>query len=368
MNAKRPDALPARRLAGIALTCCVLALSLSACQRQAETASGDTRPAVQLTKLEPADASAIRIFTGRVEQTSISPLAFEVSGRVVQIAVLEGASLKRGQLIARLDDEPYKLQLERANAQYQQLSDNLKRQAVLRKDGILSQAAYEQLSAATDGARAARDLANRDLRNTRLVAPFDGRLARRNIEIEQTVQAGAPAFNFENIGRVDIGVDLPQSIAERLLVDKTLRAEAWLPERPQNRFPLVFRERTTQTSPTSSGYRLVFSVEGQQSAMLFPGMALRVQISDTARQVAQRDNAYFAIPMAAVSIGADGQRSLWRYDAASGRVHAVPVSVREIRNDDAVVAGAVAEGDRVVAGGSQFMKEGMAVRPMDAPQ
>jgi multidrug efflux pump subunit AcrA (membrane-fusion protein) len=82
----------------------------------------------------------------------------------------------------------------------------------------------------------------------------------------------------------------------------------------------------------------------------------------------QRDNNYFAIPMAAVAIGADGQRSLWRYDAASGRVHAVPVNVREVRNDDAVVSGAVADGDRVVAGGSQFMKEGMAVRPMEAAQ
>jgi multidrug efflux system membrane fusion protein len=49
-------------------------------------------------------------------------------------------------------------------------------------------------------------------------------------------------------------------------------------------------------------------------------------------------------------------------------VHAVPVNVREIRNDDAVVAGPVAQGDRVVAGGSQFMKEGMAVRPLDARQ
>ncbi|ADG20126.1 efflux transporter, RND family, MFP subunit [Paraburkholderia atlantica] len=376
MNANRSDAPRPRRTASVLLTgvlscalTCALAVSQSGCQRQTETQTGDTRPAVQLTRVEPADAFVIRIFTGRVEQTSISPLAFEVSGRVVQIAVLEGASVKRGQVIARIDEEPYKLQLQRANAQYQQLSDNLKRQAVLRKDGILSQAAYEQLSAATDAARAARDMASRDLRNTRLVAPFDGRIARRNIEIQQVVQAGAPAFNLENVGRVDVGVDLPQSIAERLFVDKTLRAEAWLPERPQNRFALVFRERTTQTSPTSAAYRLVFSIEGPQSAMLLPGMALRVQMSDTARQVAQSDNlGYFAIPIAAVSIGADGQRSLWRYDAASGRVHAVPVSVREIRNDDVVVAGAVAEGDRVVAGGSQFMKEGMAVRPMDAPQ
>lgn len=368
MNAYRIDAPRARRLTGVALTCCVLALSLSACQRRAETVSGDARPAVQLARVAPADASAIRIFTGRVEQTSISPLAFEVAGRVVQIAVLEGASVKRGQLIARIDDEPYKLQLQRASAQYQQLSDDLKRKAVLRKDGILSQAGYDQLSAATEAARAQRDMANRDLRNTRLVAPFDGRLSRRNVEIQQVVQAGMPAFNFENVGRVDIGVDLPQSIAERLLVDKTLRAEAWLPERPDSRFPLLFRERTTQTTPTSSGYRLVFSVQGTTAAMLFPGMAVRVQISDTARQVVQRDNNYFAIPIAAVAIGADGQRNLWRYDAASGRVHAVSVSVREVRNDDAVVSGAVADGDRVVAGGSLFMKEGMAVRPMEAPQ
>lgn len=50
--------------------------------------SGGDRPAVQLINVAPADASAIRIFTGRVEQTGISPLALEMAGRAAQIAVL----------------------------------------------------------------------------------------------------------------------------------------------------------------------------------------------------------------------------------------------------------------------------------------
>ena len=92
--------------------------ALSACGRQQEVATDSGPRMVQLVPVTQEGANELREFTGRVEQTSISPLAFEVSGRVVQIAVLDGARVRRGQLIARIDPEPYELQVRRAEAQY----------------------------------------------------------------------------------------------------------------------------------------------------------------------------------------------------------------------------------------------------------
>ncbi|MGF6574244.1 RND family efflux transporter, MFP subunit [Paraburkholderia fungorum] len=344
----------------------VLALAaLSACGRQQEVAT-DTGPRmVQLVPVTQEGANELREFTGRVEQTSISPLAFEVSGRVVQIAVLDGGRVRKGQLIARIDPEPYELVVRRAEAQYTQLADDLKRKAVLHNENILSGGAFDQLKAAVDVAGVQRDLARRDLRNTRLIAPFDGRIARRTIETQQMVQAGAPVFNLENAERIEIGVELPQSIAESLPLNNTLHAEAWTPDRPDNVFPLVYREHSTQSSPISSSYRLLFSVKQPTQLSLLPGMAMRVRIGATQ---APTTNLALSVPVAALSVTPDGKHRIWRYDPGSSKVHAVPVDLREIRDNSAIVAGDLHVGDKVVGGGSQFVAEGQAVRPLDENQ
>lgn len=353
---------PARR----AWIVVVLAFGLlSACGRQQEAATETGPRMVQLVPVTQEGANELREFTGRVEQTSISPLAFEVSGRVVQIAVLDGARVRKGQLIARIDPEPYELQVRRADAQYNQLADDLKRKAVLHNENILSSGAFDQLKASAEVARVQRDLARRDLRNTRLIAPFDGRIARRTIESEQTVQAGAVAFNLENAERIEVGVELPQSIAESLPLNRSLRAEAWTPDRPDNVFPLVYREHSTQASPTSSSYRLLFSVNQPTQLTLLPGMAVRVRI---AMNQAPAVNPALSVPIAALSVTPDGKHRLWRYDPASSQVHAVTVDLREVRNNTAIVAGDLHAGDKVVGGGSQFVAEGQVVRPLDVNQ
>ncbi|WP_341316899.1 efflux RND transporter periplasmic adaptor subunit [Paraburkholderia sp. IMGN_8] len=305
----------------------------------------------------------MREFTGRIEQTSISPLAFEVSGRIVEIAVRDGGAVKKGQLIARIDAEPYELQLRRADAQYTQLAEDLKRKAVLHDEGILSGASFDQLKAAVEMALAQRDLARRDLRNTRLVAPFDGRVARRNVESQQTVSAGMLAFNFENVGRLEVGVELPQSVIETLSASAALSGKAWLPERPEQPFDLVYRERSTLITPSASSYRLLFGVAQPVKLPLLPGMIVRVRL-DLGPQ--HNDSPGFAVPVGSLSVAPDGHRRLWRYDRPSGQVHAVPVDVRAISGGDAVVAGALNVGDQVVAGGVQFVAEGLHVRSMDA--
>lgn len=338
---------------------------LSACGRQQEAATETGPRMVQLVPVTQEGANELREFTGRVEQTSISPLAFEVSGRVVQIAVLDGARVRKGQLIARVDPEPFQLVARRADAQYAQLADDLKRKTVLHDENILSGGAFEQLKTTLEVARVQRDLAHRDLRNTSLIAPFDGRLARRTIETQQMVQAGTPVFNLENAERIEIGVELPQSIAESLPLNNSLRAEAWTPDRPDNVLQLVYREHATQTSVAASSYRLLFSVQQPRQLTLLPGMAVRVRIGANQAPAA---NLALSVPIAALSVTPDGKHRVWRYDAGSSKVHAVPVNLREVRNESAIVAGDLHAGDKVVGGGSQFVAEGQAVRPLDVNQ
>jgi len=104
---------------------------LGACEKPREAGPARGPQIVQLVPVMPAGPGQLRDFAGLVEQTSISPLAFEVTGRIIEIAVPEGRPVRKGQLIARIDPEPFELQLRRADAQYIQLAEDLKRKPVV---------------------------------------------------------------------------------------------------------------------------------------------------------------------------------------------------------------------------------------------
>jgi membrane fusion protein, multidrug efflux system len=341
----------------------LIVAALAACGKPAQTGQAHEPRMVELATVGTSGASELRVFSGQVETTNVSALAFEVPGRVVQIAILDGARVRQGQLLARVDDEPYRLQVQRAEAQYNQLAEDLKRKSVLHDENILSGAAYDQLKAAVDISRAQRDLARRDLRNTRLLAPFDGRIARRTIETEQIVQAGAPVFTLEATSRLEVGVALPQNVAESLPFDRALRAQAWPPDRPSMVFPLVYREHSTLSTPAGSVYRLLFSLARPENLTLLPGMALRVSIDVPGSATSQ---SALTVPVNALTVAADGSRAVWKYDASTHRVQRTAVELSEIRQNDAVVTGALQAGDRVVAAGSQFVTQGEEVRPLEA--
>lgn len=348
-----------RKIAGPSAACFFLALLLGGCQEQGGAPDKDAIANVQIVSVTQPSSARVRELSGRVEQTGIAPLAFEVSGRIIEIAVLDGQRFKQGQLLARIDPEPYALALKRATAQYQQLAKDLIRKRQLRDERILSATALEQLEAATEAARVQQALADRDLRNTELRAPFDGRLASRNVELWQTVQAGVAAFNLENMQRFDVSVDLPQSIAWQLPQSDDLTAVGWLPERPDLQFSLSYRERATQNSAGSGIFRLVFTGQPRTDLELLAGMSIRVRLKTA---VGETNEKIMEVPVSALVSTREGGHLLWRVDPESGEVRAVPVELREIRRENARIEGDLKDEDKVVGAGSHFLREGQRVR------
>jgi len=372
-------------------SCCLCLTLLASCgQRDKPPADAVARP-VKLFTVAGSDTASLREFSGRVERTNVSPLAFQVPGRVVEILVLDGRRVVKGQLLARLDAEPFELQLRRAEAQYAQLSSDVQRKSELHSDGILSDGAFEQLKSALVSAGVARDLARRDLRNTRLVAPFDGRVLQRNIETEQTVQAGAPAMSFESLNRADIGIELPQSLVERLPLNASLHAQAWTTDRPDERIELQYRESSVAAGPQGASYRLIFTAASRVPERLLPGMAVRVRLTTPLPAIAASTSSSAAaaaaptpasaaaaatatataqttLPFSALAAAPDGTHRVWRVQGPDRRVHAVTVNPREIHDADGTVevTGALAPGDTIVAAGVNQLKEGDAVRPLGA--
>ena len=101
-------------------------------------------------------------------------LAFETSGKITHIYFKEDTAVRRGELLAKINDEPLQAQLKKLEAQVKLSEDRLYRQSELLERDAVSREAYEQAQTNLAMLRADIDLVKANIAQTELRAPFDG--------------------------------------------------------------------------------------------------------------------------------------------------------------------------------------------------
>lgn len=211
----------------------LLTLVAAGCDGGDQAAAPRPEPvrAVKTAVAVPAQGGG-REFAGTVRAAERASLGFPLAGKVAAIEVEVGDLVRRDQVLARLDPVPLELRLRQAQADLDKaraaLSAERRRfeaqQALLPK-GFTTRRAFDQaqadLSAAenqTESAQAAVRLAQRDLDNTRLLAPFDGRIAERQAQPFADVQAGQAILQLDGVGRLEAVIQVPAEFADTVAI------------------------------------------------------------------------------------------------------------------------------------------------------
>ena len=155
-------------------------------------------------------------------------LSFETSGKIVSINFQEGSTVRKGELLAKVNDKPLLAQLSRYEAQLKLAEDRVYRQSALLEKDAVSQEAYEQARTELAMLNADIDIVRSNISLTELHAPFDGVIGLRN------VSEGAYAS--------------PSVVVAKLTKIKPLKIDLAVPER--------------YASQIKPGTRLTFTVEG----------------------------------------------------------------------------------------------------------
>ena len=155
-------------------------------------------------------------------------LSFETSGKIVSINFQEGSTVRKGELLAKVNDKPLLAQLSRYEAQLKLAEDRVYRQSALLEKDAVSQEAYEQARTELAMLNADIDIVRSNIALTELHAPFDGVIGLRN------VSEGAYAS--------------PSVVVAKLTKIKPLKIDLSVPER--------------YASQIKPGTRLTFTVEG----------------------------------------------------------------------------------------------------------
>jgi RND family efflux transporter MFP subunit len=235
-------------------------------------------------------------------------------GVVQEVFYDQDSWVKRGTVLARLDDRELAANLEKArldqkvaenNFKYQEAEKKAKdaayqRQQELRKFGLSSQAALEEAEFQSVGAgydldswRAAieqKKAAVRELEiereKTRLTAPFDGYVVRRALRIGQNVIKNDFCFRISELYPLQVRFLVPESAGPRPSVGYPLKIV--LADDPSREYDAHVKLVSPTVDAASASYDLTAELTGPHRENLRPGMAVRVIWSRESRVESQK--------------------------------------------------------------------------------
>ncbi|MET0279513.1 MAG: efflux RND transporter periplasmic adaptor subunit [Steroidobacteraceae bacterium] len=317
---------------------------------------------------------------GRTTAFETSEVRPQVSGIIQARLFTEGATVKAGEVLYRIDPRAYQAALEQARADLAsavatsnaarmraERSGELGKTGVVSKQDLLdTQATAEAASAAVERARAGVTTAELNLQFTQVSAPISGRIGRSVVTSGALVTAGQAA-PLATIQRLDpIFVDIQQSSGALLALRRAIAAggvarastEVNLLLEDGSRYPqsgvLQFAESVVDTSTGTVTVRARFP---NPQGLLLPGMFVRAQFAPV------QASAAILAPQLAISRDAQGNATALVIGADSKAQQREVVAERTVGQNWVVTSGLQA-GDQLIVEGLGRIRAGQLVRPV----
>ena len=179
-------------------------LLLGACQQEQaseEEDSGEETPPVPVETSVPVRGDVYAMYTGTapIEAFAEADVIAKVGGEVRQLLVEEGDEVRKGQVLARLDGERLKLELNESEAKLRKLQRDYERNIDLQSKGLISDGDFEKIKYEMEALEAAFNLASLELDYTQIRAPIDGVVARRFVKLGNTISEGDALFKVTSL-------------------------------------------------------------------------------------------------------------------------------------------------------------------------
>lgn len=157
-----------------------------------------------------------------VQQTTVGA---QIAGRVIEVKVDAGQSVKKGEVLMRIDAREAEEAARAANAQYANARLNYERTKSLVAQKFMSAAALDKAKADYDAATANRAAAGASESHATIVAPLTGVIARRHAELGDMATPGKPLFTLYEPGGLRVTASIPQYRLNDMRAVKTARVE-----------------------------------------------------------------------------------------------------------------------------------------------
>lgn len=317
-----------------------------------EKSAEQQKQRVVVTQPQQVGGSQQSQFSGVVKEAAEIDLGFKTAGQIERIYVHEGQYVKKGQLLAALDQKDYALGVKAAEAQYNQLKGEVSRLQKLYETQGISGNDYEKALAGLQQVEVNLQNNRNKIAYTHLYAPTSGYINKVNFEVAEMVNAGTPVFVLISQGQMEIEANVPAWLY--LKRDKMSGLSCKLNGAT---YPLTLRSISPKAD-NNQLYRAVFTI-GQAGREITSGMNADVLItlSDATKPEG------FSLPMNAV-FEEQGKAYVWVVEKHTVHRREVTASTADAQGN-IVISSGLNGGESIVRAGVHALQENDSVEVIE---
>ena len=321
-------------------------------------------------------------FSAVVTPDSEVPLSFRIPGYVIALKQVrgengrmrdidEGDRVSRGAVLVRIRSSEYEDKVRQASSQaaaadavalkakldFDRANHLYDSQSLTKPDFDSARAQYDASQEQVKSARALTSEAEIALRDTSLIAPFDGDIVKKAVEMGAFVGPGLPAFALAKTDTVKIIVGVPDTVLHSVRLGQPVEVGI-------DAFPTrTFHARVSRMSSAADTVTRNFEVEvaiPNKDHLLKVGMIGSLQLANAD---GGSHGSALQVPLAAVVQAKDGKYGVFVVSESSAgeiaRLHSVDIGA--VNGTEISVVNGLQAGDRIITTGANLLKDGQRV-------
>lgn len=280
----------------------------------------------------------------------------QFSGQLKKLHVVVGDEVKKGAVLATLDDNGLSQQLNQLKVQEALAKTTFERQEKLWAQNIGSELQFLQAKTQYEGQKSLTQQLSQQLEKTQIIAPFDGTIDAVLAEAGTVVSTGvSPVFRLVNLSNMYLKADVPESYLSEVVAGKKVMVD----------FPVLGLKVASKVRSVgryiNPGNR-TFSIEvdlPKQMSQIKPNLTAQIQINDYTSEQA------LLVPQSVISENAAGQQYVYTtfYDQEREQSTALKriVVTGKTEGDFVEILEGIQAGDTVISEGARSVKDGQAI-------
>jgi membrane fusion protein (multidrug efflux system) len=280
----------------------------------------------------------------------------QFSGQLKKLHVVVGDEVKKGAVLATLDDNGLSQQLNQLKVQEALAKTTFERQEKLWAQNIGSELQFLQAKTQYEAQKSLTQQLSQQLEKTQIIAPFDGTIDAVLAEAGTVVSAGvSPVFRLVNLSNMYLKADIPESYLSEVVAGKKVMVD----------FPVLGLKVASKVRSVgryiNPGNR-TFSIEvdlPKQTSQIKPNLTAQIQINDYTSEQA------LLVPQSVISENAAGQQYVYTtfYDQEREQSTALKriVVTGKTEGDFVEILEGIQAGDTVISEGARSVKDGQAI-------
>ena len=230
---------------------------------------------VEVQVPQRGDVYAVYSGTAPIEAFAEADVIAKVDGEIRELLVEEGDDVTENQVLARLDGDRLRLELNESRARLAKLQRDFARNKELQEKGLISEGDFEKLQYDLEALQASYNLASLELDYTQIRAPIAGVVSQRYVKLGNTVATGESAFRVTSFDPLVAYLHVPEREFRQLAAGQLVRINIdALGGEPYN---ATVTRVSPIVDPETGTFKLTIEIR-DESRRIKPGMFGRMSI------------------------------------------------------------------------------------------